>query len=156
MSRQATRPELETRLRWACPQPLIECPTGSGNMCTLFEVARDSGARLASIFTPGPNGRRPVFGGTDKFQNDPLWHDLLLFYEYFHGDNGAGLGASHQTGSTGSSPASSRSARTSAPTTCCPAHSTATSSTELTRRRPHTWIRPASEPIQAMLAALWC
>ena len=59
------------------------------------------GARLASIFTPGANGHRPVFGGTDKFQNDPLWHDLLLFYEYFHGDNGAGLGASHQTGWTG-------------------------------------------------------
>ena len=79
----------------------IECPTGSGNVCTLFEVARDLGARLASIFTPGANGHRPVFGGTDKFQNDPLWHDLLLFYEYFHGDNGAGLGASHQTGWTG-------------------------------------------------------
>ena len=79
----------------------IECPTGSGNMRTLFEVAQDLGGRLTSIFTPGIDGDRPVYGGSDKFQNDPLWHDLLLFYEYFHGDNGAGLGASHQTGWTG-------------------------------------------------------
>ena len=79
----------------------IEHPTGSGNERTLFEIGRELGGRLTSIFTPDGNGRRPVFGGTDKFQNDPLWHDHLLFYEYFHGDNGAGLGASHQTGWTG-------------------------------------------------------
>ena len=57
--------------------------------------------RLASIFLSGPDGRRPVYGGTGKFQEDPHWRDCLLFYEYFHGDNGAGLGASHQTGWTG-------------------------------------------------------
>lgn len=79
----------------------IECPTGSGNMMNLFEVAKELTARLARIFLRGPDGRRPVFGGTEKFQNDPQWRDHILFYEYFHGDNGAGLGASHQTGWTG-------------------------------------------------------
>ena len=67
----------------------------------LFEVAEEIGRRLTSIFLRDEDGRRPVFGGTETFQNDPHWRDLLLFYEYFHGDNGAGLGASHQTGWTG-------------------------------------------------------
>jgi hypothetical protein len=79
----------------------IECPTGSGRMMTLFEVAQEISRRLATTFLRGPDGRRPVFGGTHKFQEDPHWRDCLLFYEYFHGDNGAGLGASHQTGWTG-------------------------------------------------------
>jgi hypothetical protein len=67
----------------------------------LLEVAREIGTRLASTFTEDESGRRPVFGGIEKFQTDPHWHDLLLFHEYFHGDNGAGIGASHQTGWTG-------------------------------------------------------
>ena len=79
----------------------IECPTGSGNLMNLFEVAREISDRLTSIFLRDESGRRPVFGGTEKFQTDPEWKDYLLFYEYFHGDNGAGLGASHQTGWTG-------------------------------------------------------
>jgi hypothetical protein len=79
----------------------VECPTGSGRMMTLFEVAREITRRLASTFLRDEHGRRPVFGGTGKFQEDPHWRDCLLFYEYFHGDNGAGLGASHQTGWTG-------------------------------------------------------
>jgi hypothetical protein len=79
----------------------IECPTGSGKMMNLFEVSKEIADRLTSIFTRNEQGRRPVNGGTEKFQNDPLWRDHLLFYEYFHGDNGAGLGASHQTGWTG-------------------------------------------------------
>ena len=79
----------------------VECPTGSGRMMTLFEVGRDITHRLERIFRRGADGRRPVFGGADKFQTDPLWRDNLLFYEYFHGDNGAGIGASHQTGWTG-------------------------------------------------------
>jgi hypothetical protein len=79
----------------------VECPTGSGTMMTLFEVAQELARRLASTFLRGPDGRRPVYGGTAKFQEDPHWRDLILFYEYFHGDNGAGLGASHQTGWTG-------------------------------------------------------
>ena len=68
---------------------------------TLFEVARELSRRLASTFLRDANGRRPVYGGTAKFQDDPHWRDLILFYEYFQGDNGAGLGASHQTGWTG-------------------------------------------------------
>ena len=79
----------------------IECPTGSGKLMNLFEVARDIAERLESIFLRDRFGRRPVFGGTEKFQTDPEWKDYILFYEYFHGDNGAGLGASHQTGWTG-------------------------------------------------------
>jgi hypothetical protein len=79
----------------------IECPTGSGKLMNLFEVAREITNRLTRIFLRDENGRRPVFGGAEKFQNDPYWRDHLLFYEYFHGDNGAGLGASHQTGWTG-------------------------------------------------------
>jgi hypothetical protein len=79
----------------------IECPTGSGNLMNLFEVAREIANRLTRIFLRDQAGRRPVFGGTEKFQSDPYWRDHLLFYEYFHGDNGAGIGASHQTGWTG-------------------------------------------------------
>jgi hypothetical protein len=79
----------------------VECPTGSGQLMTLFEVARDIAHRLTRIFLRDGSGRRPVYGGTEKFQTDPQWKDYLLFYEYFHGDNGAGLGASHQTGWTG-------------------------------------------------------
>jgi Mannosylglycerate hydrolase MGH1-like glycoside hydrolase domain len=79
----------------------VECPTGSGRMMNLFEVAKDIADRLAGIFLKDASGRRPVYGGTRTFQEDPHWRDYLLFYEYFHGDNGAGLGASHQTGWTG-------------------------------------------------------
>jgi hypothetical protein len=79
----------------------IECPTGSGNLMNLFEVAREISDRLTRIFLRNDAGRRPVYGGTTKFQEDPHWRDHILFYEYFHGDNGAGLGASHQTGWTG-------------------------------------------------------
>ena len=79
----------------------IECPTGSGREMNLFEVAKDLGGRLTRIFLRDENGRRPVYGGTEKFQTDPHWRDHVLFYEYFHGDDGAGLGASHQTGWTG-------------------------------------------------------
>ena len=79
----------------------VQCPTGSGRYMTLFEVADEIQRRLTATFLRDGNGRRPVYGGTKKFQEDPHWRDLILFYEYFHGDNGAGLGASHQTGWTG-------------------------------------------------------
>jgi hypothetical protein len=79
----------------------IECPTGSGNQMNLFEVAREITNRLTSIFLKDESGRRPVYGHTEKFQTDPHWKDHILFYEYFNGDSGAGLGASHQTGWTG-------------------------------------------------------
>ncbi|WP_454860090.1 MGH1-like glycoside hydrolase domain-containing protein [Promicromonospora soli] len=79
----------------------VEMPTGSGNHRTLFEVAHEIADRLVSIFIPDEDGRRPVFGGVELFQTDEHWRDNLLFYEYFHGDNGAGIGASHQTGWTG-------------------------------------------------------
>jgi len=79
----------------------VECPTGSGKYMTLYEVAKEITRRLASIFLRDANGNRPVYGGSKKFQDDPHWKDYILFYEYFHGDNGAGLGASHQTGWTG-------------------------------------------------------
>jgi len=87
----------------------VECPTGSGNLMPLSQVAREIGERLISAFLPSagggadgvPQGYRPVYGGTEKFQTDRYWRDLILFYEYFHGDNGAGIGASHQTGWTG-------------------------------------------------------
>ncbi len=79
----------------------IECPTGSGKMMNLFEVSKEIADRLTRIFTRDADGRRPVNGGSEKFQSDPHWRDHILFYEYFHGDNGAGLGASHQTGWTG-------------------------------------------------------
>jgi hypothetical protein len=79
----------------------VECPTGSGKMMNLFEVSKEIADRLANMFLRDKQGRRPVYGGTEKFQSDPHWRDHILFYEYFHGDNGAGLGASHQTGWTG-------------------------------------------------------
>jgi len=79
----------------------IECPTASGRMMKLFEVSKEISDRLISTFTRDEHGRRPVYGGNDTFQNDPHWRDYILFYEYFHADNGAGLGASHQTGWTG-------------------------------------------------------
>jgi hypothetical protein len=79
----------------------IECPTGSGRMMNLFEVSKELATRLSRIFLRDAQGRRPVYGGTQKFQTDPHWRDNILFYEYFNGDDGAGLGASHQTGWTG-------------------------------------------------------
>jgi hypothetical protein len=79
----------------------VECPTGSGQFMNLREVADEISHRLSRIFLRGADGRRPVHGGAEKFQTDPHWRDLALFYEYFHGDNGAGIGASHQTGWTG-------------------------------------------------------
>ena len=79
----------------------VECPTGSGKHLTLFEVGQELAKRLIGTFVRDDSGRRPVFGGTEKFQTDPHWRDNILFYEYFHGDNGAGIGASHQTGWTG-------------------------------------------------------
>jgi hypothetical protein len=79
----------------------VECPTGSGNFLTLWEVAAEISKRLTRTFLQDGEGRRPVHGGNTRYQTDPQWRDLVLFYEYFHGDNGAGLGASHQTGWTG-------------------------------------------------------
>ncbi|HVI84429.1 MAG TPA: glucosidase, partial [bacterium] len=79
----------------------VECPAGSGRLMTLFEVAREIATRLTRIFLRDEHGRRPVYGGTEVFQTDPHWRDYVLFYEYFNGDNGAGVGASHQTGWTG-------------------------------------------------------
>jgi hypothetical protein len=79
----------------------VECPTGSGNMMNLGQVATDLSHRLIKLFLSNRNGRRPIYGGTDIFHKDPHWQNLILFNEYFHGDNGAGLGASHQTGWTG-------------------------------------------------------
>jgi hypothetical protein len=79
----------------------VEYPTGSGRLHHLDAVADDLWARLASIFTVGPDGRRPCFGWVERAQHDPAWKDNLMFHEYFHGDNAAGLGASHQTGWTG-------------------------------------------------------
>jgi len=80
---------------------LIECPTGSGRRMNLYQVAEEIGRRLSNVFLKDASGKRPVYGGAGKFQDDPHWRDCVLFYEYFHGDNGAGLGASHQTGWTG-------------------------------------------------------
>ena len=79
----------------------VECPTGSGQMMTLYEIGREIAQRLGSIFVRDSSGRRAVYGGAAKFQEDPHWRDYILFYEFFHADNGAGLGASHQTGWTG-------------------------------------------------------
>jgi hypothetical protein len=79
---------------------LVECPTGSGQSHTLQEIAQEISRRLERIFLRGNDGRRPVFGDVDLFQSDPHWRDHVLFYEYFHGDNGRGIGASHQTGWT--------------------------------------------------------
>jgi hypothetical protein len=79
----------------------IECPTGSGHLMNLFEVAKEISDRLSRLFLRDEHGRRAIYGGNEKFQTDPHWRDHVLFYEYFHGDNGAGLGANHQTGWTG-------------------------------------------------------
>jgi len=79
----------------------VECPTGSGRRCNLYEVAREISDRLVGTFRADADGHRPVHGGQPILRNDPHWRDLILFYEYFHGDNGAGIGASHQTGWTG-------------------------------------------------------
>jgi hypothetical protein len=79
----------------------VEFPTGSGQMANLYEIAEQLAHRLVSIFTRNAEGLRPVFGSQQTFQSDPHWKDYLLFYEYFHGDNGAGIGASHQTGWSG-------------------------------------------------------
>jgi hypothetical protein len=79
----------------------VEFPTGSGKMMTLWEAAGELSRRMTNIFLRDENGRRPVFGNLEKFQTDPHWRDLVLFHEYFHGDSGAGVGASHQTGWTG-------------------------------------------------------
>jgi hypothetical protein len=79
----------------------VECPSGSGQQMSLWQVSQELSRRLAGIFLRDPQGRRPVYGGLKKFQTDPDWSDYILFYEYFHGDNGAGLGANHQTGWTG-------------------------------------------------------
>jgi hypothetical protein len=92
---------LITHYRYYGDDLRVECPTGSGTMMTLFEVAQELTRRLTATFLRDPDGRRPVYGATRLFQEDPHWRDLILFYEYFHGDNGAGLGASHQTGWTG-------------------------------------------------------
>jgi hypothetical protein len=79
----------------------VECPSGSGRLLTLAEVACELSQRLTGIFLRAPSGRRPVHGDVERFASDPHWRDLVLFYEYFHGDTGRGLGASHQTGWTG-------------------------------------------------------
>jgi hypothetical protein len=79
----------------------VQCPSGVGPECNLWEVAADISRRLIRIFERGADGRRAVNGGVELFQNDPHWKDLITFYEYFHGDNGAGIGANHQTGWTG-------------------------------------------------------
>src|SRR6185369_1487166 len=83
------------------PSFRVEYPTGSGHRASLYEIAKGLTERLTRIFLRDQNGRRPVFGSAPKLSDDPLWRDHLLFYEYFHGDNGAGIGASHQTGWTG-------------------------------------------------------
>jgi hypothetical protein len=92
---------LDRYYRFYGDQVTIEYPTGSGRSMTLDKIAADLQDRLISIFTRGPDGRRPCFGGTELMQTDPAWRDNLIFGEYFHGDNGAALGASHQTGWTG-------------------------------------------------------
>lgn len=79
----------------------VECPAGTGQMMTLSGVAAEISRRLSRLFLRGADGRRPVYGEVEKFQTDPHWRDLILFYEFFHGDSGMGLGASHQTGWTG-------------------------------------------------------
>ena len=76
----------------------VECPTGSGQHMNLYQVAQELANRLSAIFLLNHEGRRPVYGGSKKFVDDPLWRDNVLFFEYYHGDNGAGLGANHQTG----------------------------------------------------------
>jgi hypothetical protein len=79
----------------------VECPAGSGQRLTLWEVASELSQRLTQIFLQNESGQRPVYGHIEKFQTDPHWQNLILFHEYFNGDTGSGLGASHQTGWTG-------------------------------------------------------
>ena len=79
----------------------VQCPTGSGNLMNLSEIANEIAKRLTGIFLRNGSQKRPLYGNNEKFQNDPNWRDYLLFYEYFHGDNGAGVGANHQTGWSG-------------------------------------------------------
>ncbi len=79
----------------------VDCPSGSGQQMSLWDVGAEISRSLTHIFLRDANGRRPLNGSLEIFQNDPWWRDLILFYEYFHGDTGAGLGASHQTGWTG-------------------------------------------------------
>jgi hypothetical protein len=86
---------------WMGDDFTVEYPTGSGHRVRLIEVSEDIARRLVSIWLPDASGRRPVYGAIEKFQTDPEWHDLLQYHEYFHGDTGAGIGASHQTGWTG-------------------------------------------------------
>ena len=92
---------LERYHRFFGDELTVEYPTGSGNQLTLDAIGQDLEDRLISIFLVGPDGRRPCFGWVERLQTDPAWKDNLLFNEYFHGDNGAGLGAAHQTGWTG-------------------------------------------------------
>ncbi|MGV0027680.1 MGH1-like glycoside hydrolase domain-containing protein [Phormidesmis priestleyi] len=92
---------LQTFHRYLGDEFKVECPTGSGQLMNLQEVAAELSQRLIRIFLKNESGQRPVYGGTQVFQHNPYWQDLILFYEYFHGDNGAGVGASHQTGWTG-------------------------------------------------------
>ncbi|HEV8493500.1 MAG TPA: glucosidase, partial [Candidatus Angelobacter sp.] len=79
---------------------LVEFPTGSGRLLNLKQVAQELSRRLCNIFLPGPDGKRPCFGDNSRFAENPDWEDLVLFHEYFHGETGCGLGASHQTGWT--------------------------------------------------------
>jgi hypothetical protein len=83
------------------PDFKVECPAGSGSVMTLWEVSQELSRRLSSVFLRDQTGLRPVHGTSEKFQYDPHWKDLILFYEYFHGESGRGVGASHQTGWTG-------------------------------------------------------
>ena len=92
---------LERYHRFFGDELTLEYPAGSGNRLPLDAIAADLQDRLISIFLVGPDGRRPCFGGVERLQHDPAWKDNVVFSEYFHGDNGAGIGASHQTGWTG-------------------------------------------------------
>jgi hypothetical protein len=91
---------LEQYARYFGDELVVEYPTGSGVKVSLETVVQDLWDRLIALFTVGPDGRRPCYGWVDKLQHDPRWRDNITFNEYFHGDNGAGLGASHQTGWT--------------------------------------------------------
>jgi hypothetical protein len=87
--------------RYHGPTFTVECPVGSGQQLTIDQVADELSRRLVALFRRDEQGWRPELGGQQTFQTDPHWRDHLLFYDYFHGDNGAGIGASHQTGWTG-------------------------------------------------------